>query len=141
MTSMFGTTLGPAKLITVIRTGDRLIRDDAVPFLKEQLPLWKGMWYKSNLSMPSSDDSITDHFIKVSRCIAIMKERSIMDRIRVLLHKVLQYQLYLRSLEEVKHKVKDPAPQTTSCGRETIPSSPHCRSESTILRTCRCSSL
>jgi hypothetical protein len=30
-----------------------------------------------------------------------------MDRIRVLLHKVLQYQFYLRSLEEVKHKVKD----------------------------------
>lgn len=89
MTSLFGTTLGPAKLITVIRTGDRLIRDDAVPFLKEQLPLWKGMWYKSNLSMPSSDDSITDHFVKVSRCIAVMRERSIMDRIRVLLHKVL----------------------------------------------------
>ncbi|KAH8797662.1 hypothetical protein F5884DRAFT_864285 [Xylogone sp. PMI_703] len=107
MTSMFGTTLGPAKLITIIRTGDRLIRDDAVPFLKEQLPLWKGMWYKSNLSMPSSDDSITDHFVKVSRCIAIMKERSIMDRIRVLLHKVLQYQFYLRCLEEVKHKAKD----------------------------------
>jgi hypothetical protein len=107
MTSLFGTTLSPAKLITVIQTGDRLLRDDAVPFLKEQLPLWKGMWYKSNLSMPSSDDSITDHFVKVSRCIAVMKERSIMDRIRVLLHKVLQYQFYLRSLEEVKHKVKD----------------------------------
>lgn len=30
-----------------------------------------------------------------------------MDRIRVLLHKVLQYQFYLWSLEEVKHKVKD----------------------------------
>ena len=44
--------------------------------------------------------------------------------IRVLLHKVLKYQFYLRSLEEVKHKVMDPAPQTTSCGRETIPSSP-----------------
>jgi hypothetical protein len=107
MTSLFGTTLSPAKLITVIRTGDRLIRDDAVPFLKEQLPLWEGMWYKSNLSMPSSDDSVTDHFVKVSRYIAVMKERSITDRIRVLLHKVLQYQFYLRSLEEVKHKVKD----------------------------------
>jgi hypothetical protein len=32
-------------------------------------------------------------------------------------------------------------PQTTSCGRETIPSSPHCLSESTILRTYYCSSL
>jgi hypothetical protein len=28
--------------------------------------------------------------------------------------------------------------QTTSCGREMVPSSPHCQSKSTILRTCRC---
>ena len=69
------------------------------------LPLWKEIWYKSHLSMPSSNDSITDHFVKVSRYLAIMKERSIMDRIRVLLHKALQYHFYLRSLEEVKHKV------------------------------------
>ena len=102
ITSLVGTTLSPAKLIIVIRTGDRLIRDDAVPFLKEQLPLWKGMWYKSNLLMPSSDESTTDHFVKVSRCIAIMGERSTMDRIRILLHKVLQYQFYVRSLKEVK---------------------------------------
>jgi hypothetical protein len=39
MTSMFGTTLAPANLIIVIRTGDRLIRDDAISFLVEQLPL------------------------------------------------------------------------------------------------------
>jgi hypothetical protein len=107
MTSLFGTTLSPAKVITVIRTGDRLVRDDAVSFLKDQLPLWRGMWYKSNLLMPSSDDSVTDHFVKVSRCIAFLKERSVMDRIRVLLHRVLQYQFYLGFLEEVRHEAKD----------------------------------
>jgi hypothetical protein len=107
MTSLFGTTLSPAKVITVIRTGDRLVRDDAVPFLKDQLPLWRGMWYKSNLLMPSSDDSVTDHFVKVSRCIALDKERSVMDRIRVLLHRVLQYQFYLGFLEEVRHEVQE----------------------------------
>jgi hypothetical protein len=45
--------------------------------------------------------------MKVSRCIAVIKEQSMIDHIRVLLYKVLQYQFYLGSLEEVKHKVKD----------------------------------
>jgi hypothetical protein len=58
--------------------------------------------------MPSSDDSVTDHFVKISRYIALLEERSIMDRIRILFHRVLQYQYYLRALEEVKHKPKDP---------------------------------
>ena len=31
-----------------------------------------------------------------------------MDRMRILLHRVLQYQFYLRFLEEVKQRVKDP---------------------------------
>jgi hypothetical protein len=108
MTSLFGTTLSPAKLITVIETGDTLVRDDAVPFLTDQLPLWKGMWHNSSLLIPSSNDSITDHFVKVSRCITFINERSIMDRMRILLHRVLQYQFYLRFLEEVKQTVKDP---------------------------------
>ena len=108
MTSLFGTNLNPAKLIIVIRTGDRLIRDDTVPFLKEQVPLWKGMWYKADPLIPSSDDSITDHFVQVSRCIAILKERSIKDRIRVLLHKILQYQFYLCFLDEVRQGAMDP---------------------------------
>ncbi|CZR66021.1 uncharacterized protein PAC_15921 [Phialocephala subalpina] len=108
MTSLFGTTLSPAQLVIIIRTGDKLVRDDAVPFLTDQLPLWKGMWHESNLLMPSRSDSITDHFVKVSRCIAIMNERSAMDRIRILLHRVLQYQFYLRFLEKVKQRVKNP---------------------------------
>jgi hypothetical protein len=52
MTSMFGSTLTPAKVIIVIRTGDKLIRGDAITFLRDQLPLWKGIWYQSNLLMP-----------------------------------------------------------------------------------------
>jgi hypothetical protein len=58
--------------------------------------------------------------MKVSRCIAVIKERSIMDRIRVLLHKVLQYQFYLWSLEEVKHKVKDSEVKKKRGIRDTI---------------------
>lgn len=108
LTSLFGMTVSPDRLIIVIKTGDTLVRDDAVPFLTNQLPLWRGMWHKSNLLMPTSSDSITDHFVKVSRSLAIMNEGSVMDRIRVLLHRVLQHQFYLRFLEEVKQRIKDP---------------------------------
>jgi hypothetical protein len=108
LVSLFGTSVSPDRLILVIKTGDTLVRDDAVPFLTDQLPLWRGMWHKSSLLMPTSSDSITDHFVKVSRCLAIMNEGSVMDRIRLLLHRVLQYQFYLRFLEEVKQRVKDP---------------------------------
>jgi hypothetical protein len=58
--------------------------------------------------MPISSDSITDHFVKVSRCLAIIYKGSITDRIRLLLHRVLQYQFYLRFLEDIKQRVKDP---------------------------------
>jgi hypothetical protein len=108
MTSIFGSTLTPAKLIIIIRTGDKLIRDDAIAFLRDQLPLWKGIWYQSNLLMPSRNDSVTDRFVKVSLYISVLEERSIMDRVRILFHRVLQYQYYLRALEEVKQKRKDP---------------------------------
>lgn len=107
MTSMFGSSLTLAKITVVIRTGDKLIRDDAITFLRDQLPLWKGMWHQSYLPMPSSDCSATDRFVKVSRYICILEERSIMDRVRILFHRVLQYQYYLRALEEVKQKPKD----------------------------------
>jgi hypothetical protein len=39
---------------------------------------------------------------------------------RVLLHKVLQYQFYLRSMEEVKHKVKDSEVKKKRGIRDTI---------------------
>jgi hypothetical protein len=39
ITSLFSTTVSPAKLITVIETGDTLVRGDTVPFLTDQLPL------------------------------------------------------------------------------------------------------
>jgi hypothetical protein len=107
MTSMFGSTLTPAIIIIDIRTGDKLIRDDAITFLRDQLPLWKGTWYQSNLLMPSSNDSVIDRFVKVSRNISILEERTIMDHVRILFHIVLQYQYYLRALEEVKQKPKD----------------------------------
>ena len=108
MTSLFGTAVSSGKLIIVIRTGDKLLRDDAVPFLTDQLPLWRGMWQNSSLLMPTSKDSITDHFVKVSRCLSIINEQFVMDRIRVSLHRVLQYQFYLHFLEGVKKRAKDP---------------------------------
>jgi hypothetical protein len=45
--------------------------------------------------------------VKVSRYISILEERSIMDHVCILFHRVLQYQYYLRALEEVKQKPKD----------------------------------
>jgi hypothetical protein len=104
MTPMFGSILSVAKIILIIQTGDKLIRDDAITFLRDQLPLWKGMWHQSGLLVPSWHDSITDQFVKVSRCINILQERSIMDRIRILFHRVLQYQYYLHTLKEIKQK-------------------------------------
>ncbi len=64
------------------------------------------MWDQSPLTKLLSNDSVTDHFVKVSRCINILEERSIMDRIRILFHRVLQYQYYLFILDEVKHNAK-----------------------------------
>jgi len=61
------------------------------------------MWHQSTLEMPSSNDSVTDHFVKLSRCINTLEERSVTDRIQMLFHRVLQYQFYLRILDKVKH--------------------------------------
>jgi hypothetical protein len=91
MTSMFGSSLTLAKISIVIKTSDKLIRDDATAFLRDQLPLWKGIWCQSNLPMPLSDDSVTNRFVKVSQYISILEERSIMNRVRILFHRVLQY--------------------------------------------------
>jgi hypothetical protein len=107
ITPMFGSILSVAKIILIIQTGDKLICDDAITFLRDQLPLWKGIWDQSNLLMPSSNDSLIDRFVKVSRYISILEERSIMDRVHILFYRVLQYQYYLRALEEVKQKPKD----------------------------------
>jgi hypothetical protein len=104
---MFGTTLTVAKMVIVLQTGDKLIRDDAVTFLRDQLQLWNGMWCQSNLPIPSSDESATDRFVKLSQHINVFEERSSMDRVRILCHKVLQYQCYLRALEEIKLKSKN----------------------------------
>jgi hypothetical protein len=64
MTLVYGPQLTSAKIITVLQIGDKLIRNDAFMFLKDLLPLWKGMWHQSTLEMPSSNDSATDHFVK-----------------------------------------------------------------------------
>jgi hypothetical protein len=108
LTSLFGTSISPDRIVLIIKTGDTLVREDAVYFLTDQLPLWRGMRQKSSLLMPTSSDSITDHFVKVSRSLAIIYKGSITDRIRLLLHRVLQYQFYLRFLEDIKQRVKDP---------------------------------
>jgi hypothetical protein len=107
MSAVYSPQLTPAKIITVLQTGDKLIRKDVFMFLKDLLPLWKGMWHQSTLEMPSSNDSVTDHFVKLSRCINTIEERSVTDRIQMLFHRVLQYQFYLRILDEVKHNLEN----------------------------------
>ncbi|KAH8650303.1 hypothetical protein BGZ60DRAFT_534399 [Tricladium varicosporioides] len=100
--SIFGSTLGLGNVITVIKTGNCLIRDDATTFLRDHLPRWKGMWYASSLLMPSRDESAVDHFVKISRCISILNERSNLDRVHILLHRVLRYQFYLHTIRDIK---------------------------------------
>jgi hypothetical protein len=102
MLSRFGSTLGLGNVITVIRTGDCLIRDDAATFLRDHLPRWKGMWYTSTLLVPLRDDSAIDHFVKISRCLAILNERSSLDRVHILLNRVLRYQFYLHTIRDIK---------------------------------------
>lgn len=102
MLSIFGSNLGLGNVITAIRTGDGLIRDDAATFLRDHLPRWKGMWYTSTLVVPSRDESAIDHFVKISRCLAILNERSSLDRVHILLNRVLRYQFYLHTIREVK---------------------------------------
>jgi hypothetical protein len=100
--SIFGSTLGLGNVITVIKTGNYLIRDDAAAFLRDHLPHWKGMWYASSLLMPSRDESSVDHFVKISRCISVLNERSNLDRVHILLHRVLRYQFYLHTIRDIK---------------------------------------
>ena len=60
------------------------------------------MWYTSTLLVPSRDESAIDHFVKISRCLAILNERSSLDRVHILLNRVLRYQFYLHTIREVK---------------------------------------
>jgi hypothetical protein len=100
-------TLTSAKITTVLQTGDKFIRDDAFMFLKDLLPLWKGIWHQSTLEMLLSNDSVIDRLVKLSQCINTLEERSVIDRIQILFHKALQYQYYLRILDEVKHNAEN----------------------------------
>jgi hypothetical protein len=77
-------------LSEIIRTGDLLVRDNTVSFLRDQLPLWPGMWDPLNLRAPSSEDSIADHFVKISYSISVLEGRTHID-LRMLLHRILQY--------------------------------------------------
>ena len=100
--SIFGSTLGLGNVVTVIKTGNYLIRNDAAAFLRDHLPRWKGMWYASSLLVPSRDESAVDHFVKISRCINVLNERSNLDRVHILLHRVLRYQFYLHTIRDIK---------------------------------------
>jgi hypothetical protein len=107
ITLVYSLQLTSAKIITVLQTGNKLIRDDAFIFLKDLLPLWKGMWHQSTLKILSSNNSVTDYFVKLSRYINTLEERSVIGRIQTLLYRVLQYQYYLRILDKVKHNTEN----------------------------------
>jgi hypothetical protein len=102
MTPMFSSTIGEDTLIEVLRTGDLLVRDDAISFLRDQLFLWRGMWDPSDLRAPSSKDSIADHFVKISHSLNVLEERTDIDHLRILLHRILQYQYYVRIVDEME---------------------------------------
>jgi hypothetical protein len=53
--------------------------------------------------MPSSNDSVTDYFVKLLQYINTLEERSVTDCIQILFYRVLQYQSYLCILDKVKH--------------------------------------
>jgi hypothetical protein len=101
MTPMFGSAIGQTTLSEIIKTGDLLVRDDAVSFLRDQLVFWTGMWDPSDLRAPSSEDSIADHFVKISQSIIVLEGRTNVD-LRMLLHRILQYQYYVRIVNEVE---------------------------------------
>jgi hypothetical protein len=101
MTPMFSPAMSQTTLSEVIKPGDLLVRDDAVPFLRDQLLLSTGMWDTSDLRIPSSEDSIADHFVKISYSISVLEGRTHID-IRVLLRRNLQYQYYVRIVEEIE---------------------------------------
>lgn len=69
---MFGSAISKDLLIEVLRTEDLLVRDDAISFLRDQLLLWRGMWDLSDLRVPSSKDSIADHFVKISHNLNVL---------------------------------------------------------------------
>ncbi|PVH72530.1 hypothetical protein DL98DRAFT_610543, partial [Cadophora sp. DSE1049] len=101
MTPMFSSAMSQTTLSEVIRTGDLLVRDDAVSFLRDQILLWTGMWDPSDFRAPSSEDSIADHFVKISHSISVLEGRTHID-LRMLLHRILQYQYYLRIVDEIE---------------------------------------
>jgi hypothetical protein len=75
-------------LSEIIRTGDLLVRDDAVSFLRDQLLLWPEIWDLSDLRAPLSEDSITDYFVKISHSISVFEGRTHID-LRILLYRIL----------------------------------------------------
>ncbi|PQE10507.1 hypothetical protein CJF31_00009237 [Rutstroemia sp. NJR-2017a BVV2] len=50
---------------------------------------------------PSSEDWIADHFVKISHSINVLEGRAHID-IRILLRRILQYQYYVRIVEEIE---------------------------------------
>jgi hypothetical protein len=101
MTPMFRSAMSQTILSEIIRTGDLLLRDNAVLFLRDQLPLWPGMWDPLDLRVSSSEDSIADHFVKISRSISVLEGRTHVD-LRILLYRILQYQYYVRIVDEIE---------------------------------------
>ena len=101
MTPMFSPTMSQTTLSEVIRTGDLLVRDDAVPFLRDRLLLSTGMWDPSDLRAPSSEDSIADHFVKISHSITVLEGQTHTD-LRMLLRRILQYQYYVTIVDEIE---------------------------------------
>ena len=60
------------------------------------------MWDPSERLAPLKNDSIAHHFVKILYGIGILEEQLNMDRIRLLFHKVLPDQYFVRIVKEIE---------------------------------------
>jgi hypothetical protein len=50
----------------------------------------------------SCNKSAVNYFVKISRCISVLNKQSNLDRVHILLHRVLRYQFYLHIIRDIK---------------------------------------
>ena len=102
MSPLFASLSESNKLATVVWTGDMLVREDAVRFLRDDLPSWHGTWERTHMPKPTSGESSLVQVAKMSKCVSLMETRSKTDFVRLRFHRILQYQAFTRCLTETQ---------------------------------------
>ncbi|KAH7377124.1 hypothetical protein B0T11DRAFT_324948 [Plectosphaerella cucumerina] len=98
MSPIFQSLSSSPKFAIAVLTGDNLLRDDAVSFLRDDLPLWEGIWDQKKTPKPAANESSFEQVAKMARCVALFETRTIRDHVRLRFHKLLQYQAFARCL-------------------------------------------